>query len=453
MVEAIRTKYVASCICCEVSISKGSNVFGVKKTNESWLFLCSDECVLDYEHNPDDSEAEEEDGCNISETSETEFVVEKITDFKGDSSGSKTKWLFLVHWVDFSKPSWEPWNNVKDTVAIRVFLRNTNRTEMMCMSDSDSDNSDDDDDDEPCLPIGFREQRRLAKEKAQLESEEGYLVDKIVDFKGNPSGPKSKWKVLVQWVGYSEDENTWEPFEEFVGNIKLGRFLRDRGLTQLSCFTTKKEESVNEVGMRTRNCGSNEEEEDEDEIRGCSRMIDYNTVCEEMADFIVPDENSETLFHKCDGPILPHAFNTDSEENSDQITTLGIQELVIDRKETDEDSDEDDLVDSEGEETFDNELQKRKRGATNFDESLVEAVIKELEKRYVLVPRKKKKISHTTLYCSACREFLSIDSFSSAQQKKKDSDKKRVCLKHSSTSAYNATFNSVLNEACGFRLK
>lgn len=437
MIQTLRAKYSASCICCEDNIPKGSSVFGIKKTNESWLFLCSRKCVSSYQ-NEDDSEAEEVVDCAMSKSNKTEFQVEKISDFKGDSCGSKSNWLFLVHWVGFSKPSWEHWDNIKDTVAVRVFLRNNNQSEMMCASDSD-----DSDDEDPHTPIGFRDQRRLAKEKAEKEFEEGYLVEQILDFKGNPSGPKSKWKVFVKWVGYSEDENTWEPFEEFVGNPKLSRFLRINGLTELSCFTTKKEESTVEVGFKNRLCLQEEEKEEYTahgnviDLTKCTRLEDYNTVCEEMSDFIVPDGQEENaLFIDCDGPILPHVLLK---------KPLHYEGIYLE-KENSPEADDNSIVNNR-------DLQKRKRVVLDYDESLVEAVIKELEKRYVLVPREQKKVKQSTLFCSTCDDLLSIDSFSAAQQRDKVKNNERVCLKHSSSSAFNATFNSVCCEASGFRLK
>jgi hypothetical protein len=91
----------------------------------------------------------------------------------------------------------------------------------------------------------------------------------------------------------------------------------------------------------------------------------------------------------------------------------------------------------------------------------VEAVIKELEKRYILVPRKKLKnqksdsikVTTNRLFCAACREHVGLDSFSAAQKRETVGNEERVCLKHSSSSAYGATFHSACSDAIGLRLK
>jgi hypothetical protein len=48
--------------------------------------------------------------------------VQKITDIKGKPNGRKTGLLFLVHWIGFAEPTWEPWKTVRQTEALRDFL-------------------------------------------------------------------------------------------------------------------------------------------------------------------------------------------------------------------------------------------------------------------------------------------------------------------------------------------
>lgn len=433
------TQYITSCIWCETNIPIHSHAFGLKKDNESWLFVCSGKCKSAYNRADDDSESEfnnASENDSSEEEADDEYSVDKITDFQGDRNGPKSSLSFLVHWVGADEPTWEPWNNLKDTVAMRVFLRKSQMTELLCASDSE-DSSDDDD---QRLPIDRKSER-------ELEEEEGYLVEKILDCQANPNEPKSKWKVLVKWVGYSSADNTWEPFSEFESSIHLRRFLRARGLTSLLCVTTKKESSTRETVPKT-------------SLKRKTPLEKYNTVCGEMEDFIVSDE-PESTFGRCEGPILHTGFQN-----------AFVLDQVVEIPRILETSNEDELrprgrcaesaVTIEGSSDEDDVLFKRKRNReqVTYDKSLVEAVIKELEKRYILVPRKKSKNQKpdsikvkNRLFCAACREYIGLDSFSAAQKRETVGDDERVCLKHSSSSAYGATFHSVCREAIGLRLK
>jgi hypothetical protein len=435
-----KTRFSTSCIWCETNISSThSNSFGLKKDNESWLFVCSSKCKSAYNRADNDSESEFSESEEAKEEDEDEHSIDKITDFQGDCHGPKSKLRFLVHWVGADESTWEPWNNLKDTIAIRMFLKNTGMTELLCASDSEEDSSDD----EGTSPIDRKSER-------ELEDEEGYLVEKILDYQANPDGPKSKWKVLVKWVGYSNADNTWEPFSEFENNIHLRRFLRERGLTGLLCVTSKKDSSTRETVPKT-------------SLKRMTPLEEYNTVCEEMEDFIVPDK-PESTFGGCEGPILHTGFQNAS--IIDQVVeiprileTNNENELQVPRGHcaesafTIEDSSDEDEV------LF---KRKRDRGEATYDKSLVEAVIKELEKRYILVPRKKLKhqknsdsvnVTTNRLFCAACREHVGLDSFSAAQKRETVGNNERVCLKHSSSSAYGATFHSACRDAIGLRLK
>jgi hypothetical protein len=435
------TQFTTSCILCETNIPSHSHAFGLKKSNESWLFVCSRKCKSAYNRVDNDSESEFNDSENDSSEKEEEgeHLVHKITDFQGERRGPKSKLKFLVHWVGADEPTWEPWSNLKDTIAIRVFLKNTGMTELLCASDSE-ESEESSGDDERTQPIDRKSER-------ELEEEEGYLVEKILDYQANLDGPKSKWKILVKWVGYSNADNTWEPFSEFEHSIHLRRFLRARGLTELLCVTTKKESSIRETVPKTL-------------LKRMTPLEKYNTVCEEMEDFIVPDE-SESTFGKCEGPILHTGFQHASivdevveiprileTDNEDELQGGPRGRCARAAFTVEDSSDEDDVLFTH----------KRVRGQATYDKSVVEAVIKELEKRYILVPRKKSKNNNTPaptnrLFCATCREYIGLDSFSAAQKRETVSNDERVCLKHSSTSAYGATFHSVCREATGLRLK
>jgi hypothetical protein len=49
--------------------------------------------------------------------------VARISDMKGNPKGRKTNLTFLVHWIGFAEPTWEPWKNVRNTTALVNFLR------------------------------------------------------------------------------------------------------------------------------------------------------------------------------------------------------------------------------------------------------------------------------------------------------------------------------------------
>ena len=433
-----KPKFSTSCIWCDSNISTHSNAFGLKKANESWLFVCSSKCKSAYNRADNDSESESSES-EEEEEADNEHSIDKITDFQGNRDGPKSKWRFLVHWVGTDEPTWEPWYNLKDTVAMRIFLREGQITELLCASDSDESS---DDDDESTLGIDRKSER-------ELEQEEGYLVEKILDYQANPDGPKSKWKVFVKWVGYSSADNTLEPFCEFENNIHLRRFLRVRGLTSLLCVTTKKDSTTRDTAPKT-------------PPKHMTPLEEYNTVCEEMEDFIVPDEPQST-FGGCEGPILHTGFQNasiidEAVEIPRIVETNNEDELQIPRGHCSEAAFT--VEDSSDEEEV---LFKRKRdqGEATYDKSLVESVIKELEKRYILVPRKKwknqksdsVKVTTNRLFCAACREHVGLDSFSAAQKRETVGNNERVCLKHSSSSAYGATFHSACQDAIGLRLK
>ena len=193
-------------------------------------------------------------------------------------------------------------------------------------------------------------------------------------------------------------------------------------------------------------------------------LEDYNTVCEEMEDFIVADE-PESTFGGCEGPILHTGFQnasiidqvvevspileTNNEEDQLQVPSGSCAEAAFTIEDSSDENEDDVLF-----------KRKRGRGQATCDKSLVEAVIKELEKRYILVPRKKSKNQKSSsigvtsrLFCAVCREYAGWDSFSAAQKRETVNNDERFCLKHSSSSAYGATFHSVCRDAIGLRLK
>jgi hypothetical protein len=51
-----------------------------------------------------------------------------------------------------------------------------------------------------------------------------YVVDEIVDMKGDPKKKKSL-QFLVKWKGYDNDDNTWEPYSNVRDLIALQNYL------------------------------------------------------------------------------------------------------------------------------------------------------------------------------------------------------------------------------------
>ena len=51
------------------------------------------------------------------------FILDKITQMRGNPSGPKSKLFFLVHWLGFPDPTWEPWCRVRTTAKLLEFLR------------------------------------------------------------------------------------------------------------------------------------------------------------------------------------------------------------------------------------------------------------------------------------------------------------------------------------------
>ena len=50
------------------------------------------------------------------------FIVDKISDIKGNPKGPKSKLFFKVHWVGFTEPTWEPWSRVRTTIKLKEYL-------------------------------------------------------------------------------------------------------------------------------------------------------------------------------------------------------------------------------------------------------------------------------------------------------------------------------------------
>jgi hypothetical protein len=52
-----------------------------------------------------------------------QYQVEFIEKMKGRINGKKQELKFLVHWVGYDQPTWEPWRNVHKTFALYYFSK------------------------------------------------------------------------------------------------------------------------------------------------------------------------------------------------------------------------------------------------------------------------------------------------------------------------------------------
>jgi hypothetical protein len=52
------------------------------------------------------------------------YQVERISKHKGDAKKSKKQLFFLVHWVGYEEPSWEPWSNIRRTAKLHEYISN-----------------------------------------------------------------------------------------------------------------------------------------------------------------------------------------------------------------------------------------------------------------------------------------------------------------------------------------
>ena len=61
---------------------------------------------------------------------------------------------------------------------------------------------------------------------------EEFLVESILKHRGD-SKRKTSLEFLVKWLGYSDEENTWEPYNNLKDNSVLHDYLRKNKLEKL----------------------------------------------------------------------------------------------------------------------------------------------------------------------------------------------------------------------------
>jgi hypothetical protein len=60
----------------------------------------------------------------------TMYQVDYISKHRGDAKKAKSQLWFLVHWVGYEDPTWEPWNHVRRTAQLHEYLRNHSKKAM-----------------------------------------------------------------------------------------------------------------------------------------------------------------------------------------------------------------------------------------------------------------------------------------------------------------------------------
>jgi hypothetical protein len=65
--------------------------------------------------------------------------------------------------------------------------------------------------------------------KIALRDEQFYEIEKIIDHRGE-FNDKSNLHFKVKWLGYDDNDNTWEPWKNVRANLALHKYLRDKKL-------------------------------------------------------------------------------------------------------------------------------------------------------------------------------------------------------------------------------
>ncbi len=76
---------------------------------------------------------------------------------------------------------------------------------------------------EPHHP-GHPGQQQGTPPRIEIDGEEEFILEKIRDGQQDKDG---NWEYLVQWDGYSEEHNSWEPIEEVQNTVPFRRYIKD----------------------------------------------------------------------------------------------------------------------------------------------------------------------------------------------------------------------------------
>jgi hypothetical protein len=59
-----------------------------------------------------------------------------------------------------------------------------------------------------------------------------FIIEKILEHKGDKHMPKSKWDFKVRWLGYDETDDLWIPYSEVRDNALFHDYVRIRQLSK-----------------------------------------------------------------------------------------------------------------------------------------------------------------------------------------------------------------------------
>ena len=80
-------------------------------------------------------------------------------------------------------------------------------------------------------PFNYDPLRVIPKEIA-IQNAQEFHIDRILLHRGD-SNRRSTMEFLVRWLGYSEDEDTWEPYNNLRDTDQLINYLKENKLKKL----------------------------------------------------------------------------------------------------------------------------------------------------------------------------------------------------------------------------
>jgi hypothetical protein len=73
----------------------------------------------------------------------------------------------------------------------------------------------------------YDERTLLPAQVAATDSFDEFVIEKVLDIKGNPRGRKDQIFFKVRWAGYSEEDDTWVSWKDGRTATAVQLFLRD----------------------------------------------------------------------------------------------------------------------------------------------------------------------------------------------------------------------------------
>ena len=88
-------------------------------------------------------------------------------------------------------------------------------------------------------PFLYDERTKTPIQTALTDTFDEFVVEKILDMRGNPRGPKKLLEFKVRWAGYGPQDDTWEPWEYVKNNDQLQLYLYTHEDKRLRKWVTK----------------------------------------------------------------------------------------------------------------------------------------------------------------------------------------------------------------------